>query len=107
LTAGQISSGQAQKVLRLGQDRRDESKKRIELHQTAALITTDGHAVEVILKDVSVQGFRIEHAGEDLECGEIVSLRSGRWAGVRAQIKWATKREAGGIFLDNPDLVPE
>jgi hypothetical protein len=107
LTAGRISCAHAQKVLRVGQDRRDESKKRIELHQTAALITTDGHAVGVTLKDVSLDGFRIEHAGEDFQPGEILSLRSGRWAGVRAQIKWATDREAGGIFLDDPELLPD
>jgi hypothetical protein len=70
-------------------------------------ITTDGHAVEVILKDVSLDGFGIEHAGEDFEPGEIVILRSGRWADVRGQIKWATDREAGGVFLDEPHLVPE
>jgi PilZ domain-containing protein len=107
LTARRIACAQSQKVLRVCPDRRDDSKKRIEVHQTAALITADGHAVEVTLKDVSLDGFRIEHAGEDFEPGEIVSLRSGRWAGVRAQIKWATDREAGGIFLDHPDLVPE
>ena len=54
---------------------------------------------------MSLDGFRSEHAGEDFELGEIVSLGSGRWAGVRAQIKWATNREAGGIFHPNRTLV--
>jgi hypothetical protein len=86
------------------QDRREESGRRIELHQTATLITTDGHPVRVILKDVSRDGFKIEHGGEDFEVGEIVSIRSGRWTDVRAQIKWATEQEAGGILLDNPGV---
>jgi hypothetical protein len=54
-----------------------------------------------VLRDLSRDGFKIEHGGEDLVVGETVVLRAGR-SEARAQINWTTESEAGGMFLDDP-----
>ena len=83
-------------------ERRREPGRRIELHQTITLITSDGVAFTVVLKDLSRDGFKIEHNGEDLVVGEVVMVRAGR-SEARAQISWATGKEAGGRFVDDPE----
>ena len=82
----------------MSEGRRDERARRIELQQTITLITSDGHSLSVVLKDLSQDGFKIEHRGEYLSPWEIVTLVSNRGNQSRAQIRWITTDEAGGIF---------
>jgi hypothetical protein len=84
-------------------ERRREPSRRIQLRQRITLITSDGLALCVTLQDLSRDGFKIEHDGEDLIVGEVVVVRAGR-SEARAQISWATEREAGGKFLDDADM---
>ena len=84
-------------------ERRTERGRRIQICQPMTLITSDGLALCVTLQDLSRDGFKIEHDGEDLVMGEVVVVRAGR-SEARAQISWATKNEAGGKFVDDPDM---
>ena len=84
-------------------ERRDERSKRIDLEQPVTLLTSDGHSFAVVLKDISLDGFRIQHRGEYLDPWEVVTLVSHRGTRTRAQIRWITTDEAGGIFLDTPE----
>lgn len=63
------------------------------------LITADGVVLAVRLRDLSRDGFKIEHQGEDLVVGEIVTIRTPR-SEARAQLQWVTANEAGGAFID-------
>ena len=81
-------------------DRR--SVHRIGIGQSAKLLDSDGQAAAVIVKDLSRDGFRLSHNGEDLVVGEIVSITSERGTHATGQIKWVTELEAGGVFLDLP-----
>ena len=78
-------------------ERRKEPGRRIDLHQVITLITSDGIALRVVLKDLSRDGFKIGHDGEDLVVGEVVIVKAGR-SEARAQISWTTEKEAGGMF---------
>ncbi len=80
-------------------ERRGERARRIELEQVVALVTSDGDGLTVRLKDLSRNGFKIEHSGEDLVVGEIVTIRTSR-SEARAQLQWVTELEAGGVFID-------
>ena len=82
-------------------DRRERQGRRIGLDSRARLITSDGLAIDVRLADLSSEGFRIEHGGEDLIVGEAVTLATLRTE-AKAEIRWATASEAGGVFLDPP-----
>jgi hypothetical protein len=81
-------------------DRRSERAQRIELEQGVTLITSDGVPLRVILKDLSRDGFKIGHSGEDLVEGEIVTIKTAR-SESRAQLLWVTESEAGGSFVDD------
>ena len=83
----------------MSDDRRREQGPRIELTQAITLINCDGVEIRVLLKDLSRDGFRIAHRGEDLSAGEMVILKTGR-TDARAQLSWVTKDEAGGMFVD-------
>ena len=85
-------------------ERREERGRRIELQQRARLTNSDGYVTEIIIKDLSRAGFRIEHGGEDLEVGETVTITSMRGALAAGQIKWTTDSEAGGVFVDLPEV---
>lgn len=85
-------------------DRRNERSQRIELDQEVVLLTSDGDRLHVKIKDISRDGFKIEHSGEDLIVGEIVTIRTGR-SEARGQIQWATKSEAGGAFIDPVESI--
>lgn len=80
-------------------ERRGERARRIELEQTVTLITADGVQMTVKLKDLSRDGFKIEHPREDLVVGEIVTIKTSR-SEARAQLQWVTETEAGGAFID-------
>ena len=83
-------------------ERRREPGRRIELYQRITLITSDWVALDVMLRDLSQEGFKIEHNAEDLIVGEVVVIRAGR-SEARAQISWTTPKEAGGMFIDDPE----
>lgn len=83
-------------------ERRKEPGRRIDLHQVITLITSDGIALRVVLKDLSRDGFKIGHDGEDLVVGEVVIVKAGR-SEARAQISWTTEKEAGGMFVDDAE----
>jgi hypothetical protein len=81
-------------------DRRGERPRRIELEQSVTLVSADGVCLSVRLKDLSRNGFKIEHSREDLVVGEIVTIRTSR-SEARAQLQWVTETEAGGAFIDD------
>jgi len=80
-------------------DRRGERARRIELEQAVTLVTADGVCLNVRLKDLSRNGFKIEHSHEDLVVGEIVVIRTSR-SEAQAQLQWVAETEAGGAFID-------
>jgi hypothetical protein len=70
---------------------------RIDVRNDAVLILSDGSEVPVTVFDLSESGFRLQ-SDEILEVGEEVRLRD-RNGDMRAQIRWVTGFEAGGMFL--------
>lgn len=74
---------------------------RIAVEQDVELVTSDGHSLPVKLRDISLDGFKIQHDGADLMVGEIVTIRSPR-SDARGQLQWVNDLEAGGAFLDAP-----
>ena len=87
-------------------ERRGDCERRIKLQQRATLTNSDGCVSEIVIKDLSRTGFRIEHGGQDLEVGETVTITSSRGALAAGQIKWTTDIEAGGVVVDLP-RVPD
>ena len=85
-------------------NRRSERERRIELRQGVRLVTSDGHAHEVTLKDLSRDGFKVGLDGADLVEGEIVTISTSR-SHARAQVQWVSKTEAGGTFIDEPNVA--
>jgi len=77
---------------------------RINVNMPALLLATDGHQTRVIIKDLSAEGFRIEHF-DDLQPGDLVELHPDKGQALRARIQWSLGNEAGGLFLD-PDPLP-
>ena len=74
---------------------------RVEVNFSAVLVTADGCASNVMVKDLSRDGFRIQVADEVL-VGERVSLRAGKYGDLAAEIRWVRGSEAGGVFLGEP-----
>lgn len=72
---------------------------RIAIRCQAVLVEEDGCALDVVITDVSRDGFRLESDSE-LEIGSEVWLRVARLAPVRALIRWTCGQEAGGVFLE-------
>ena len=72
---------------------------RIAVSCDAVLIEADGCALDVVIVDVSRDGFRLTSQSE-LEVGSEVLLRMARLDPVRALIRWTCGHEAGGVFLD-------
>ena len=75
--------------------------KRIAVARDATLVTSDGHALSVRLTEISLDGFKIAHRGEDLVVGELVKICDGKSI-LKAQIKWATSGEAGAEIVEPP-----
>lgn len=73
-------------------------RPRIEVRNDAVLILSDGSEVPVTVFDLSESGFRLQST-EILEVGEEIRLRD-RNGEMRAQIRWVTGFEAGGMFLN-------
>jgi hypothetical protein len=61
----------------MSDDRRNIVAKRIAVDRDATLVTSDGHTLNVRLTEVSLDGFRIAHRGEDLVVGELVMISDG------------------------------
>jgi hypothetical protein len=87
--------------VRVPTDRRSRRGARIELEQCVELITSDGDAFTVKLKDLSRDGFKIQHDGADLVVGEIVTIQTIR-SQARGQLQWVNDTDAGGAFIDFP-----
>ena len=82
---------------------------RVLLDQKATLITSDGDQMNVIVTNVSAQGFRMKadetlYDGENIVVGEAVIVRTERRDDLRAQIIWTSGCDLGGVFLDPPTL---
>ena len=76
---------------------------RVEVNFSAVLVTADGCVSNVIVKDLSRDGFRIQVTDEVL-VGERVSLRAGKYGDIAAEIRWVRGSEAGGVFLGESKL---
>lgn len=87
-------------------ERRGPGERRIEIRQHATVISEDGRAFSVYVKDLSRAGFRLEHRSQDLRLGEVVTIRSDRGVEARGEIVWTTEAEAGGVFIELPE-APE
>ena len=72
---------------------------RVTLNCDAVLTEPDGCTLDVVIVDVSQNGFRLQSVAE-LEIGSEVLLQVDRLPVVRGQIRWACGHLAGGIFLD-------
>ena len=68
---------------------------RIAVRQHAKLIDSDGGMLDVVVTDISKDGFRLE-ASEVLQVAEFVHIRVKGYGDFPAQIKWARQLEAGG-----------
>ena len=84
----------------MDKNRHSKRAQRIELDQEVTLITSDGVPLRATLKDLSRDGFKIGHGGEDLVVGEIVTIKTAR-SESRAQLLWVTEAEAGGSFIED------
>lgn len=76
---------------------------RVDTQFRATLIDSTGSEHRVIILDLSKSGFRLR-TEEMFRIGEKVSLRTGRYGDVPAQIRWALGEEAGGLFLEKVEL---
>ena len=72
---------------------------RIAVRCEAMLVEEDGCALDVVITDVSRDGFRLESDSE-LEIGSEVWLKVAKLSPVRALIRWTCGHEAGGVFLE-------
>jgi len=72
---------------------------RIAVRCEAILIESDGCTLDVVITDVSREGFKLETRSE-LEVGAEVMLLVTKLAPVKALIRWTCGKEAGGIFLE-------
>jgi hypothetical protein len=72
---------------------------RIAMRCEAVLVEEDGCALDVVITDVSREGFKLESRSE-LEVGSEVWLKVAKLAPVRAIIRWTCGYEAGGVFLE-------
>jgi hypothetical protein len=72
---------------------------RIAVRCNAMLIEDDGCSLEVVITDVSRDGFKLESQSE-LEVGSDVWLQVPKTSPVRGSIRWTCGAEAGGIFLE-------
>ena len=75
---------------------------RIDLDRPALLIDSEGSQQHVTVLDISSGGFKIRV--ETLpRIGDHVRLRVEGSAEIEAQIRWAVRDEAGGVFLTPVD----
>jgi hypothetical protein len=72
---------------------------RIALRCHGVLVEEDGCALDVVITDVSRDGFKLESQSE-LEIGSDVWLHMPKTTPVRGSIRWTCGFEAGGVFLE-------
>jgi hypothetical protein len=72
---------------------------RIAVRCEAVLIEGDGCTLDVVITDVSRDGFKLESRSE-LEVGAEIMLLVTKMAPVKALIRWTRGHEAGGVFLE-------
>ena len=72
---------------------------RIAVRCDAVLIEGDGCTLDVVITDVSREGFRLE-SDSQLEVGSEIMLLVTKLAPVKATIRWTRGHEAGGVFLE-------
>ena len=72
---------------------------RIEVNEEAQLVDESGTVHDIILADVSREGFRVKGDGAGLRTGPAM-LRVARYGDMPVEVRWSRGREAGGIFLD-------
>ena len=72
---------------------------RIAVRCEAVLVEGDGCTLDVVITDVSRDGFKLESRSE-LEVGTEVMLLVTKMAPVKALIRWTRGYEAGGVFLE-------
>jgi hypothetical protein len=72
---------------------------RIALRCEAVLVEQDGCTLDVVVTDVSRDGFKLESRSE-LEVGSQVILLVTKMPPVKALIRWTRGLEAGGVFLE-------
>lgn len=82
---------------------KDERPPRISLRCDAVLTEADGCRLDVVILDVSRDGFRLQSRSE-LERGSEVMLQVAKSPPIRGQIRWTCGHEAGGVFLDPVSL---
>lgn len=88
------------KIEAAGYARRDP---RIALRCEAVLVEGDGCTLDVVITDVSRDGFKLESVSE-LEVGAEVMLLVSKMAPVKAEVRWTCGHEAGGVFLESVAL---
>ena len=76
-----------------------ERETRVAVRCDAVLTEADGCELDVVITDVSRDGFRLESRSE-LEIGSEVMLHVAKLAPIKALIRWTRGHEAGGIFLE-------
>jgi hypothetical protein len=72
---------------------------RVAVRCEAVLVEEDGCILDVVITDVSRDGFRLESRCE-LEVGSEILLQVPRLDPVKAVIRWTCGYEAGGTFLE-------
>ena len=72
---------------------------RIAVRCEAILVESDGCTLDVVITDVSRDGFKLESRSE-LEVGAEVMLLVSKLAPVKGLIRWTCGSEAGGVFLE-------
>jgi len=78
---------------------------RIDVHEEATLIEGSGTEHDVVLIDISRDGFRIKHGNPALAPGP-ATLRLERYGDMDIQIMWIRSGEAGGLFLEGaPEIL--
>ena len=76
-----------------------DREPRIAVRCEAVLIEGDGCTLDVVITDVSRDGFRLESRSE-LEVGAEIMLLVSKLNPVKAVIRWTCGHEAGGVFLE-------
>ena len=76
-----------------------DREPRIAVRCDAVLLEQDGCTLDVVITDVSRDGFRLESRSE-LEVGSEIVLQMAKVEPIRAMIRWTCGYEAGGVFLD-------
>jgi hypothetical protein len=81
------------------------SAPRIPIRELAQLVDPDGGACEVVLIDISSEGFRLRSGGA-LVIGQQAVLRVHRYGDYPVEIVWTRGLEAGGVFLEHgPEIA--